>query len=74
MWFVDVCIRMLGIVRVEKTNRRHKELRTLRVDPDVESDLKELIMLSWTIPYFQRQRFDAGLTADGLLNCVRWKE
>jgi hypothetical protein len=23
--FVDVCIRILGIVRFEKTNRRHKE-------------------------------------------------
>jgi hypothetical protein len=25
MWFVDVRIRMLGIVRFEKTNGRHKE-------------------------------------------------
>ena len=31
---------MLGIVRFEKTNRRHKE-----EDPDVESGFKELIML-----------------------------
>jgi hypothetical protein len=44
MWFVVLCIRMLGIVRFEKTNRRHKE-ETLRADPDVESGFKELIML-----------------------------
>ena len=30
MWFVDACIRMLGIVRFEKTNRRHKEEDDMR--------------------------------------------
>ena len=37
-------IRILGIVRFEKTNRRHKE-ETVGADPDVESGFKELIML-----------------------------
>jgi hypothetical protein len=45
MWFDDVCIRILGIVRFEKTNRRHKEEDALYADPDVESGFKELIML-----------------------------
>ena len=35
---------MLGIVRFEKQNRRHKE-GALREAPDVESGFKELIML-----------------------------
>lgn len=43
MWFVDVCIRMLGIVRFEKTDGTRR--RTLGADPDVESGFKELIML-----------------------------
>src|ERR1044071_635257 len=33
----------LGIVRFEKTNRRHKEGRIKCADPDVESGFKELI-------------------------------
>jgi len=40
MWFVDVRIRMPGIVRFEKTNRRHKEEK-LDADPDVESGFKK---------------------------------
>ena len=42
IWFVDIYIRILGIVRFEKTNRRHKE-DDLPADPDVESGFKELI-------------------------------
>jgi len=34
--FVDVCIRMLGIVRFEKQTDGTRR-RTLRADPDVES-------------------------------------
>jgi|KBSSwiStaDraftv2_1062776.scaffolds.fasta_scaffold112412_2 hypothetical protein len=44
MWFVDVRIRMPGIVRFEKQTDGTRR-RTLGADPDVESDFKELIML-----------------------------
>ena len=40
IWFVDVCIRILGIVRFEKKQTDGTRRRTLRADPDVESDLK----------------------------------
>ena len=43
---------MLGIVRFEKTNRRHKE-EDARADPDVESGFKELINAEGSITYFR---------------------
>jgi hypothetical protein len=54
MWFVDVRIRMLGIVKFEKQTDGTRR-RTLRSDPDVESGLKDLIIAKGTIPYFRRR-------------------
>jgi hypothetical protein len=48
---VDVCIRILGIVRFEKQTDGTRR-RTLRADPDVESGFKELINADATIAYF----------------------
>jgi hypothetical protein len=52
VWFVDVCIRILGIVRFEKQTDGTRR-RTLRADPDVESGFKELITLKRLYHTFQ---------------------
>lgn len=58
MWFVDVRLRMLGIVRFEKQTDGTR--RRTGADPDVESGFKELIMLKGLYHTFEnalRNRF-----------------
>jgi hypothetical protein len=52
MWFVDVRIRMLGIVKFEKQTDGTRR-RTLGSDPDVESGFKRADSAKGTIPYFR---------------------
>jgi len=54
MWFVDVRIRILGIVRFEKQTDGTRR-RTLRADPDVESGFKRADNAKGTIAYFRKR-------------------
>ncbi len=54
MWFVEVRIRMPGIVKFEKQTDGTRR-RTLRSDPDVESGFKRADNAEKTIPYFRRR-------------------
>ena len=54
MWFVEVRIRMPGIVKFEKQTDGTRR-RTLRSDPDVESGFKRADNAKGTIPYFRKR-------------------
>jgi hypothetical protein len=54
MWFVDVRIRMLGIVKFEKQTDGTRR-RPIRSNPDVESGFKRADNVKGTIPYFRKR-------------------